>query len=299
MNCGLKINDMSFNSFCYADDLLLTSTTAVGLQKLINCASGYIKSIGLNFNPTKTECIVFGKLKYNPVFTLNNTQLSNVSKISYLGVTLSNTSGKNHSLNRVNAGRRAFYGLQGAGLCNKGVAPDTAVHTWNVAVRPVLLYGCECVSMSQSARSELDKCQSKMIKAMCGLKRSCRNTPLLNALKVNSISSSIESQQVKLLKSMLISSSMSKYFYTHLLSQYLSGSHVGNSLLHRVGSWCSSHNKSLVSVLCIKDSYNSLLKSTKCFPENDGLIDSVRGLLFNSNYNGQNNTLLNLLLKSF
>ena len=62
-----------------------------------------------------------------------------------------NNSGKDHTLSLIKAGRRAFYGLQGECLFCKGVNTDTAVHTWNAAVKPVLMYGCECIHISKAS----------------------------------------------------------------------------------------------------------------------------------------------------
>jgi len=60
LNCTL-INDVPYNVFCCADDLILTSTSMTGLQKLINCTNNYIVSHGLRFNATKTQCATFGR----------------------------------------------------------------------------------------------------------------------------------------------------------------------------------------------------------------------------------------------
>ena len=61
---GIVINDMSYNVFCYADDILLCSASVTGLQKLINVANRYIKNHGLRFNPEKTVCVTSGKSKF-------------------------------------------------------------------------------------------------------------------------------------------------------------------------------------------------------------------------------------------
>ena len=55
MTCGMRIQDKTFNVYCYADDLLVTSATVVGLQEILNYANKYVKSHGLRFNPMKTE----------------------------------------------------------------------------------------------------------------------------------------------------------------------------------------------------------------------------------------------------
>ena len=60
-HCGiLSISMESYNVFCYADDLILTSLTVTGLQSLIDVSRDYITSHGLNFNSSKTTCSTFG-----------------------------------------------------------------------------------------------------------------------------------------------------------------------------------------------------------------------------------------------
>ena len=58
---GLRIKNTSYNVFIYADDLLLTSATVAGLQKLITFANKYIEEHGLSLNARKTTCVAYGK----------------------------------------------------------------------------------------------------------------------------------------------------------------------------------------------------------------------------------------------
>ena len=55
MNCGISIGDKHFNIFCYADDILLASTTITGLQVMIDVCTDYIEAHGLKFNASKTN----------------------------------------------------------------------------------------------------------------------------------------------------------------------------------------------------------------------------------------------------
>ena len=57
---GILINNDTYNVFCYADDLILTSLSVTGLQELIDTANSYITEHGLKFNPTKTICTTLG-----------------------------------------------------------------------------------------------------------------------------------------------------------------------------------------------------------------------------------------------
>ena len=91
-HCGISINKNSYNVFCYADDLILTSLTITGLQSLINISRNYITSHGLNFNPSKTTCTTFGTTHQvvNPTWSLNGVKLKQDESVTYLGTRLSN-----------------------------------------------------------------------------------------------------------------------------------------------------------------------------------------------------------------
>ena len=128
-HCGISINKNSYNVFCYADDLILTSLTITGPQSLINISRNYITSHGLNFNPSKTTCTTFGTTHQvvNPTWSLNGVKLKQDESVTYLGTRLSNQT-RDHIDSRITAARCAFYGLQGAGLCVRSANPNNCTH---------------------------------------------------------------------------------------------------------------------------------------------------------------------------
>ncbi len=107
---------------------LICSLTVSGLQKLIDIANMYITSHGLSFNPSKTECIIFGDcyFKSRPSWVLEGVTLTESNFINYLGVTLSHVKPNCHVKNRINACMKAFFRLLGAGLCNLVTDVNTA-----------------------------------------------------------------------------------------------------------------------------------------------------------------------------
>ena len=151
MQCGTKIDSTTYNVFCYADDLLVTSATVTGLQKLLDYAEQFITSHGLRFNPIKTQCITFGKSRFSHrSWYLSGVALEEATRITYLGVTLSNDSCA-HSNDRTKSAKRAYYALQGAGICANGTSTETLVHLYQAAIRPVLMYGLVCVHQNKTA----------------------------------------------------------------------------------------------------------------------------------------------------
>ena len=192
----------------------------VGLQEILNYANQYVKSHGLRFNPMKTGCITFGKSPFKDRKRyLENSELKQVSRITYLGVVLS-VRPNIHFDERIKVVKRAFYALQGAGLCVGGVNPDVIAQIYNAIVRPVLSYGIHCVCLSKGARESGDTIQAKLLKAALGLKAYSRSTPLLHVLKIPPISKTVDLQQMKLLKSMFLSSLRTSYFYKMLIDKH-------------------------------------------------------------------------------
>ena len=90
---GIRIGGEKFNAFGYADDALLTSVTATGLQALITCAVNYmyVSKYGLSFNPVKTNCLIRGRCPFATlsVWYINGIELAVKDEINYLGVILS------------------------------------------------------------------------------------------------------------------------------------------------------------------------------------------------------------------
>ena len=83
---GIKICNQRFNIFCYADDILLVSTTKSGLQNLIDTAVKYVDDHRLRFNPSKTVCLVKGDnpFVFTPKFYIKNCELRINDSIVFL-----------------------------------------------------------------------------------------------------------------------------------------------------------------------------------------------------------------------
>ena len=294
--CGICINNATYNVFCYADDLLLMSTTTVGLQRLINTSDTYIKSHGLNFNPSKTNCITFGKsnLTEMPTFMLGGFVLGEEPHISYLGITLSKSSDR-FVQERIKSCRRAYHALQGVGLC-KGAAPVTSTELWKTMVRPVLTYGLQCVSYSGKCARELEKTQASLIKAFIGVYKSSRSSPLLGALSIHKIKTSVAVAEMRLLCSLMHNTSKAKLFYSHILSELVHGRMYKGNLVNRVKSNCAINNINMFKYIFYKD-YSTVINKKIKHLECNGHTDSIRNLIMN--FKQENIYTLNLLLKSF
>jgi hypothetical protein len=111
--CGITINGNTYNVFCYADDILIASTTPTGLQNLIDLSVQYINRHGLRFNPTKTVCLTYGRPTFTqlPQWNIEGANLSVEDGVVYLGAGLSHDNGLTHAERRILATTRAFHCL--------------------------------------------------------------------------------------------------------------------------------------------------------------------------------------------
>ena len=291
MPCGILLGETSYNLCCYADDLLLCSLTIKGLQELINAADRYITQHGLRFNPVKTSCVTFGKSKFpNRKWHLQGTQLTETSEIKHLGVILANDN-RRHCESRIQSARRAFYSLQGAGLCVNGGNPSTISYIYNTAIRPVLTYGLECIYQCDTVVKKAEVLQSKLLKTALGIKYYCKTSPLLKALNIDRVTVYMDIQKLSLFKSMFLSTSRTNKLCKYLLKETLQGRLASHkNLISSVMQICDKYNVSLARILCERSYYvriKHLIKSTPmcgiadsvkyCLSKND--VDTVNKLL--------------------
>ena len=294
---GLRINGRPYNVIAYADDLLLLSATASGLQCLLDYASDYVTKHGLRFNSDKTFCITFGKqyLTPSPKWYLQNDLLKCEESIQYLGAVLSNSTVA-HKEKRIKSCRNGFFKLQCAGLHRNGAKPNIVSYLWKTAIQPILTYANECQPLRLHELLEMDKLQAKLVKSSLGLSKYLRSSPLLNALNISTILRTCEKNAMNLLKSILYGSSSCKDFYFYLWSSPSQKAKC-DTLLSRNMNYCVKYNISLVKYVLDDQFTKQCHKLFKPVTVDDGLVDSLRMLFTNFDENDQN--LTKLLLSAF
>ena len=296
MQVGVSINNINYNVLCYADDILLCSATITGLQSLINFANEYITKHGLRFNPDKTLCMTFGKSNFNNrKWFLEDSCLREVDNLMYLGVCLS-SDGSAHIKSRINAARRAFFALKSTGAFSNGSNAESISYIFNTAIRPVLLYGNQCIAKNKKSIEEIEKMQSKLLKSALNLKPFCKSTPLLDAMKVPRIELTIKQQEITLLKACLLSSSRTSKFYNYMLRLHLNDPKEDKcNLVGRVMRTCDDLDLSFVNTICERNYIKNNVKQS--FSTNDGLIDTIVTLTYN--LNKENRDMINALLMPY
>ena len=159
------------------------------------------------------------------------------------------------------------------------------------------MYGLQCVYQNKAALDATEKLQCKLLKAALGLKRHCKNTPLLEALKIPRISTNFEIQELVVFTSMSLPTSRTSQFYHFLLSRYVNGYTLSaKCLLSRVLRSCDKYGPSVIKLICDGKYVSSQKRVMKSFIRNDGVVDTISFLLCDLNLN---RSAISLLLSPF
>ena len=189
--------------------------------------------------------------------------------------------------------------MQGAGFCNGITDIDTLAYVWNAAIRPVLTYGINCTHVSKSCLADMEKIQTKLLKTGIGVHKLCRSSPILNAMKVHKIETTLDLSTLNLARSMLCCDSRARSFYIYVMNIHNSGLLRGHGdLFSRVRAICGKHNILFMKFVFNNEYANTVTANVKsAYHQPDGLTESVRMLLHSKDAYDRN--LLNLLLKAF
>ena len=272
------------------------SSTVCGLQRLISKANNYVKTHGIKFNASKTKCAIFGKsyLTHKPVWKLSGEHLSITDHIEYLGAILSNKA-SDHKDNRIKACRTKFHMAKHAGMHGNGIKPKIVAYLWRTAIQPALVYGAECLPLSERDKREMDRTQAKLIKCALGLSKYLRNTALLQALQIRNCVTIIDCNTINLLSSICNGTSQLKTLYLYMLNHPRKTINCDNLLL-RGERICRNNSFSFFKCTILPDYLKKCKKDLFVNPTS-GLVDSLKMLL--STYNQSDKELINLLLSPF
>ena len=131
----------------YADDTIVLSNTAAGLQKALEDLYNYCTKWKLQINSSKTKVIIFSKRKPKtpPVFTYNNEVLENVFDFKYLKLGVyfkSNANFNKRKMHIKETASKAMFALLRKGRVLQ-LPVDIMLEMFNKTVLPIMLYGCE------------------------------------------------------------------------------------------------------------------------------------------------------------
>ena len=143
----VSINNTNLNCLLWADDLLLVSESATGLQKCLDKMQIFYSELGLKVNLKKTKVMIFnnkGAKLDNYKFYLNGDRVSITDQYQYLGIKLRPSGSLQMAVDELHdKALRAWFSISNIVFKNKRMEPYKVFGLFDSLVTPVALYGCE------------------------------------------------------------------------------------------------------------------------------------------------------------
>ena len=292
---GIRVFDLHMNCCTYADDITLFCSTVPGLQRLIDICVSYADSYRFRFGIKKSKCLVMGSnwSHETPTWKIGQCTIETVKQTDILGITFDESlSFANHVDNRINSSRRRIYGLANVGMSYPGLASGAKTYIWNSIGAPIMTYGLDCVTLSKGQLRQLKSAQASTIKRVMGIPQRSHHSNLLQALRVQNIHDIINTNTKSLFHRIFKCDSPARDLQSRFLANYMETQRtIKNTMVDRLVSMGNSPMNIAMSKPKKHVKYDS-----------DGVIDSLRYMLFHDNYirpKSNEHLLATLLLKAF
>ena len=165
---GIKVEDKNINNIRYADDTVLIAETNEALQSLINIVVRESERMGLSLNVKKTECMVISKKHINPECSVNirGDLIKQVQKFKYLGYIITSDGRCSTEIKRRIAIAKDSFTKMKSIFRNHDISMATKFRVLKAYVWSVLLYGCECWTITEELKKKLEAAEMWFIRKM-------------------------------------------------------------------------------------------------------------------------------------
>ena len=161
----VRLNNMDLNSLLWADDLVILSRSAEGLQNAITKTESFYKSLGLKINLKKTKILIFNRAglkldkKFN--FFLAGKKVEISDHYQYLGLNLRPSGSMTFSVQELKAkASKAWYSISKVLYKHKRMEVERALQLYDSLVSPIATYGCEFWLPFSLANKSLKNCEN-------------------------------------------------------------------------------------------------------------------------------------------
>ena len=143
----LQLGGKDLNCLLWADDLMIVSKSAEGLQTAIDKTFLFYQKLALEMNTSKTKVMIFNKrgLKIDNLnFSAGGNNIEVVDKYQYLGIKLKASGSMKLAVEELfDKANRAWFSISNILYQNKRLAVKKAFRLFDSLIRPILLYASE------------------------------------------------------------------------------------------------------------------------------------------------------------
>ena len=142
----VRVGNYAVSHLLYADDLILLSQSAEGLQLTLDKLHSYCLRWNLQINVKKSKAMVFnktGKIPQNVSFHIGDSELPMVNRFKYLGTILSSSGSQIPAAKSLcEKTNKAYFALRTV-LQKFNYEPSLSLKIFDTALKPILKYNCE------------------------------------------------------------------------------------------------------------------------------------------------------------
>jgi hypothetical protein len=132
------------------------------------------KEVGLEVNVEKTKYMLVSRDQnagQNLEIKIGDRSFENVSLFKYLGTTVTNQNLiQEETKRRLNSGNACYHSVQNL-LSSRLLSKNVKVRIYRTIISPVVLYGCETLSLTEREEHILKVCENRMLRRIFGPKR--------------------------------------------------------------------------------------------------------------------------------
>ena len=149
----------------FVDDITLLSDSLQAAQTLLHSVETWCGEVGLHVNDTKTEYMALNCDQGTIISTLSGKHLNKTDDFKYLGSYI-NSSEKDVST-RIALAWAASRKLENLWISD--LAKEQKLKIFVACVESVLLYGCECWTLTRKIERKLDGTYTKLLRKTCNV----------------------------------------------------------------------------------------------------------------------------------
>ena len=177
---GVVIEDVIIAHILWADDLILFSDSAKGLQRQLDGLRKFCASNKVIVNEIKTKSMCFGaddKVEIN----FNGKPIEQVRQFKYLGTVVRSIKRRNQDIFSENSSfictkaRKATFSIQKKVKFFKLLPPEIRFEIFDTMIKPILTYGSDIWGINKIALHELDKSFLNYIRCVLCVKSTTSN----------------------------------------------------------------------------------------------------------------------------
>ena len=173
------LDNQKINHLLYADDLVLVSKSAAGLQCCLDAVLKFCNDWKLELNPIKTKVMIFSKKETDPNsmgFYYGHNQLEIVQEYKYLGILFRNNGSLKHAGEHLaSRARKEVYSLTSKLPYCDNFSPKTWLKLYESTIVPILTYGSEIwmadfsMNLDNLDKLPFEKIQNMIFKNILGV----------------------------------------------------------------------------------------------------------------------------------